>query len=148
MGLKMLDLFCGTKSMSNVFKENGYEVQTLDFDKQFNPTYCIDIMDFDISMLNGFMPDVIHASPDCTCFSQAACSTHFEEYMYNGWTYDGWTEKEYLNYPKSNKAKNAVIVLKKTLDIITELNPKYCTIENPVCITRKLPPIKNFIMIF
>lgn len=40
---KMLDLFCGTKSVSNAFKAAGWEVYTVDWEKDFNPTLCADI---------------------------------------------------------------------------------------------------------
>jgi site-specific DNA-cytosine methylase len=31
--MKMLDLFCGTKSMSKAFEAAGWEVYTVDWDK-------------------------------------------------------------------------------------------------------------------
>ena len=32
---KMLELFCGTKSMSNAFKKAGWEVFTVDWNPEF-----------------------------------------------------------------------------------------------------------------
>jgi hypothetical protein len=48
--MKILELFSGTASFSNVAKEKGHDVFTIDFDKSFNPDLCIDILEFDISM--------------------------------------------------------------------------------------------------
>ena len=56
--LKILELFAGTGSISSVFKAEGHEVFTVDFDPRHNPDLVIDILDFDISML-PWIPDVI-----------------------------------------------------------------------------------------
>ena len=74
--MKTLELFCGTKSFSKVAKEFGYETKTLDNDNQFNADLTMDIMDFDVSMLGDYKPDVIWASPPCQKFSVASFSTH------------------------------------------------------------------------
>ena len=121
----MLDLFCGTKSMSNVFKKGGYEVTTLDFDKKHKPDLCINILDFDITMLHK-IPDVVHASPDCSCFSMAAIGHH--------WNPD--------KTPKTEKCVNALKMLEKTVDIILELGC-IAYVENPRCFTRKQDAIKR-----
>lgn len=115
----MLDLFCGTKSVSNIFKQSGYDVFTVDYDEQHNPDLCIDILYFDIGDI-PCTPDIVWASPDCTCFSLAAVGYH--------WNKD--------KTPKTEKCVNALKVLEKTVDIILELG---CTafIENPRCVTRK-----------
>lgn len=34
--LKMLDLFCGTKSMAKAFERAGWETYTIDWDEQFS----------------------------------------------------------------------------------------------------------------
>ena len=41
--MKVLDLFCGTKSIANVFEARGHEVYTVDWDKRFDPTLAADI---------------------------------------------------------------------------------------------------------
>ena len=69
--MKTLELFCGTKSFSKVAKEFGYETKTPDNDNQFNADLTMDIMDFDVSMLGDYKPDVIWASPPCTMYSRA-----------------------------------------------------------------------------
>ena len=35
--MKLIELFCGTKSISNAFKERGHEVFPVDWNKDFNP---------------------------------------------------------------------------------------------------------------
>lgn len=41
--MKILDLFCGTKSIANAFEKRGHEVYTVDWDKSFNPILSVDI---------------------------------------------------------------------------------------------------------
>ena len=41
--MKILDLFCGTKSISHAFEARGHEVFTVDWNSSFNPTLCTDI---------------------------------------------------------------------------------------------------------
>jgi site-specific DNA-cytosine methylase len=113
--MKILELFCGTKSFSKVAQAKGHEVFTVDIDSQFNPDLCVDILDFDISMLKGFKPDVIWASPPCTTFSVASIGKH--------WNKDGT--------PKSKQAKLGLQILTKTIVAIIRLKPKYWIIENP-----------------
>lgn len=125
--MKILELFSGTASFSNVAKEKGHTVYTLDFDKQFNPDLCIDILDFNISTLPEKFrhPDVIWASPPCRTFSIASISTHWKG-----------GKKAYI--PKSQEAKTGLKIIEKTKNIIKELNPKYFFIENPRGVLRKI----------
>ena len=77
--MKVLDLFCGTKSIAKAFEEKGHEVYTVDWDARFSPSLVADIGTLtaqDIIKLCGGVPDVIWASPDCTTYSVAAISKH------------------------------------------------------------------------
>ena len=77
--MKVLDLFCGTKSIASAFEARGHEVYTVDWEKSFNPTLVADIGKLtadDIINLCGGVPDVVWASPDCTTYSVAAISYH------------------------------------------------------------------------
>ena len=77
--MKLLELFCGTKSISNAFEERGHEVYTVDWEKDFSPTLCADIGQLtvdDVVQLCGGKPDVIWASPDCTSYSVAGIGHH------------------------------------------------------------------------
>lgn len=75
----VLELFCGTKSIANAFEARGHKVFTVDWDKSFDPTLCVDIGALtaqDVINLCGGVPDVIWASFDCTSYSIAAISHH------------------------------------------------------------------------
>ena len=120
--MKVLDLFCGTKSISNAFEARGHEVFTVDWEKGFSPTLCADIGTLtadDIIKLCGGVPDVIWASPDCTSYSIAAISHHRVR------EHDGNLA------PKSEYAKKCDSINTHVLDLIKELKPRYFFIENP-----------------
>ena len=126
--MKVLDLFCGTKSIANAFAQRGHEVYTVDWNKEFDPSLCADIGTItanDIKKLCGGVPDVIWASPDCTTFSIAAISHHRTQGE-NG-----------VLYPKSDYAKRCDLIDKHIIDLIDELKPKYWFIENPMGGMRK-----------
>lgn len=127
--MKILELFCGTKSMSKVFERAGHECFTLDYERKFNPDICIDILKFDISMLPEKFrtPDVIWASPPCTAFSVAAIGKN-------------WTEVKGVGLvAKSARAIEGMAILEKTIAIIQELSPKLFFLENPRGAMRKMP---------
>ena len=120
--MKVLELFCGTKSISNAFKDKGHEVYTVDWEKSFNPSLCADIGTLTaerIKELCGGVPDIIWASPDCTSYSVAAISTHRTK------------EPDGNLAPKSDYAKKCDSVNQNVLNLINELKPKYWFIENP-----------------
>ena len=76
---KMLDLFCGTKSMANAFKRAGWETYTVDWEEKFEPTLCCDVNTLTIDKiieLCGGKPDFVHLSPDCSSYSVAAIFHH------------------------------------------------------------------------
>jgi len=116
--LKVLELFCGTKSFTKVAEARGHECRTLDIDKRFDPTYCMDIMDFEPTILNGWHPDVIWASPPCTAYSVAAIGKN-------------WRKSGPLFIPISDGAKNSKNLVLRTQSVIRRLNPAYYFIENP-----------------
>lgn len=72
---KLLELFAGSRSVGSEGERQGMEVFSVDWTAYDN----IDLQ-IDIELLTGsdvpFIPDVIWASPDCTTYSIAACSTH------------------------------------------------------------------------
>ena len=74
--MKVLELFAGSRSFSKVSEEMGMETFTSDYKQFYKIDYVVDIMDFDINKL-PFQPDIIWASPPCTTFSIASCSTHW-----------------------------------------------------------------------
>ncbi len=132
--MKVLELFCGTKSISNAFKARGHEVFTVDWEKDFEPDMQIDIGKMtveDVYSLCGGKPDVIWASPDCTSYSIAAISAHRTK------------ETDGNLAPKSEYAKFCDSVNCHVIDLIKELQPKYWFIENPRGGFRKMRFVKG-----
>lgn len=125
----ILELFSGTESFSKVARERGHETFTVDFDKSFNPDLCIDILDLNIAGIPGKFrhPDIIWASPPCTTFSVAS----LRHYWKNG-------------KPKNEKALHGIAIVKKTIEIIKQLNPKFYIIENPRGMLRKQDFMQEF----
>ena len=68
---RLLELFKGTGSVGQVFKENNWEVISLDFDPKCEPTICVDILQWDYLEYDPDSFDFIWASPDCTQYSRA-----------------------------------------------------------------------------
>ena len=119
--MNVLELFAGSRSFSKVADNYGYNTFCSDRDSFDGIDYVCDIFDFDINKL-PFKPDIIWASPPCTFFSVASIGKH--------WNKD--------NTPKTEQAVLGVKIVKKTLEIIEQLNPKYFIIENPRGKLRKL----------
>jgi len=130
--LKVLELFAGSCSFSNVAATYGFETYTTDI-KQFGDINNVsDIFDFDYKNLD-FQPDIIWASPPCTTFSVASCGKHWTAPDENG-----------LRYPKTNEAEVGLKILEKTIEIMHYLNPKYYFIENPRGLMRKMLLVQPF----
>ena len=126
--MKALDLFCGTKSFSNVAENIGYEVYSLDIENKFNPTFCIDILDWNYKKFPVCFFDVIWASPDCRSFS---CMGGGKHRVKNDMT------------PKTDIAKKGDLILQKTIEIIKYFKPKLYCIENPRALMRYSKYIKE-----
>ena len=122
--MRFLELFCGTKSMSKAFEARGHEVRTLDIDPRHRPTYCMDIMDLEADTLGDWIPDGIHASPDCTYFTVASLSRNWK-YAFGHYV------------PRSEGAFRSMVMVAKTLQVIHDLEPVWFTIENPMGMLRK-----------
>ena len=133
---KMLDLFCGTKSMSNAFAAAGWEVYTVDWEKSFQPSLVADIGSLtaeDIIKLCDGVPDVIWMSPDCTSYSVAAIGRHRKKNLVTD-------ELE----PVSEYAKFCDQVNSHIIDVVVnQLKPKYWFIENPRGGMRKMKFIRE-----
>ena len=125
--MKVLELFAGSCSFSNVAKEYGYETFTTDYNNFDGIDYVTDILQFDYNEL-PYKPNIIWASPPCTYFSVASIGKH--------WNKD--------NTPKSVEAITGMAIVNKTKEIIDTLQPKYFIIENPRGKLRKLDLLDTF----
>ena len=121
--LKVLELFCGTKSISKAFEKAGHETFTVDNESRHNPDLCIDILDFEIDQLpkEWRKPDVIWASPPCQTFSMASYYVYRDS---NG------KIKDYRGYI-------GLAIAKKTVELIEKSKPRFWFIENPRALLRK-----------
>lgn len=131
--MKILELFAGSCSFSDVAKEYGHETYTVDsgldlitLDHYSKIDLVTDILEIDINDI-PFKPDFIWASPPCTYFSVASMGKH--------WNAD--------NTPKSKEAVIGIEIVKKTIQIIETLLPTYFVIENPRGKLRKLNLLDN-----
>lgn len=126
--MKILDLFCGTKSVSFQFQKEGFETVTLDIDSRFDPDICGDILDFNGQDLKDeYGPfDVVWSSPICYGFSRMSLSHH-------------WKTVPGGYVPLTQEAVRGVKLSLHTLKVISDINPKYWFIENPVGMLRRMP---------
>ena len=136
--MKVLELFAGSCSFSDVAKEYGHETFTVDngldlstADYYLKIDLVADILELSIDDI-PFSPDIIWASPPCTTFSIASCSTH-------------WTapDEQGVRNPKTNDAEIGLLLLEKTIWIMNELQPKYYVIENPRGLMRKMGAVEH-----
>ena len=116
----LLECFCGTKSVSKVFKD--WEVISVDNQPKYNPTICCDILEWEgYKELKGKVT-YAHFSPPCSMWSRCRSTQPHD------------------------KAKSEAFV-KKTLEIIEFLQPPFVTIENPatsgMCKLDYLGPYKD-----
>lgn len=102
--MRCLELFAGTGSVGEVFKEVGWDVLSLDRDMPAD--IQMDIMDWDYKAYEPGTFDVIWASPPCTEYSIAKTVG-------------------------TRKIEDANVVTMRTLEIINYLQPKYWIVENP-----------------
>lgn len=117
--MKVLELFAGSRSIGKAAESLGYDVFSSDVNEFHKIDYVVDILNFDVKKV-PFKPDIIWASPPCTTYSIAAISHHRPK-----------------NKPLSSFAIKSDLIVKKTLEIIKELNPNKWYIENPRGLLRK-----------
>ena len=69
--MRLLELFSGTRSVSKVARELGWETLSLDIDPTHGPDLLVDILDFDETQYPKDYFDLVWASPDCASYSVA-----------------------------------------------------------------------------
>ena len=126
----LLELFCGTKSISKVAELNGIECITLDNEPKHKPDICIDILQWDYKN-SGLQPDIIWASPPCFTWS-LACNGRHRKKISEGLI------------PKTPQGIEANKQIMRLIDILIFFKPKYYFIENPQGLLRHFEPMKQF----
>jgi site-specific DNA-cytosine methylase len=107
--MRLLELFCGTKSVSKAVKDKFSEIISVDIEPKFSPTICTDILLWNYKVYPVGHFDVIWASPPCQEYS---C----------------------LNHSRPTKIPNIAhsdLVVQRTIEIIEYFNPDKFFIENP-----------------
>ena len=120
--MNVVDLFAGSMSFTKVAKELGHNTFCTDIKQLKNNgiDYVVDIMNFDVSKIPFKNIDVLWASPPCTTFSILAV----------------WKHRR-LDSPLSEDAILGDKMVKKTIELIKILKPKFWFIENPRGLLRK-----------
>jgi hypothetical protein len=118
--MRLLELFCGTKSVGAAALKCGYDdIVSVDVEAGRAPTVCVDIMDFKYRQYEVGSFNCIWASPPCTEFS----------------------------FAKSRgvrKIAEATRFVKRALEIIAYLKPVYFCLENPLGHLRHQPIMQRF----
>ena len=129
--MKILELFAGSRSIGKEAEKLGIDVFSCDWKPFEKIDFVGDIQNLKINDV-PFIPDMVWASPDCTTYSIAACSTHRINSI----------------EPKSEYAKKCDNVNQHFIGLIKEwlkLNPNMIFfIENPRGMLRKMPFMQEF----
>jgi len=133
MTKRLLELFCGTKSVGSIFEAAGYEVVSLDYNKKFNATHSCDILTWDYTQYPPDYFDVIWGSPDCTTFSIA--------------TGGKYRTKESI-YGKGNEHQERATLgnnmILRVIEILKYFQCKAWFMENPRGLLQYFPPLLEF----
>lgn len=130
----MLELFCGTKSVGDVFKSAGYDVISLDYNKKFNATHTEDILNWNYKQYPPGYFHVIWASPDCTTWTLATGGKYRTKASIYG-----------LNNQYQAQASLGNEMVLRVMEIITYFQPKAWFMENPKGLLKYFPPLIQYI---
>ena len=119
--MNVLELFAGSRSIGKIAEERGHQVFSVDINNFENIDLVKNILQVQKKDIL-FDPDLIWASPPCTCFSVASIGYH--------WNKD--------NTPKTKQAVKGIEILNKTLEIISWYPKAIFYIENPRGKMRKI----------
>ena len=102
------DICCGTKSVSNVWRDAEHQVMTLDIDPKCSPDICTDIMSWEFTDFSLEAQDFTWCPPPCTHYARARTNA---------------------KTPRDLEGSDKIV--QRCLDIIYFWRPKYWVIENP-----------------
>jgi site-specific DNA-cytosine methylase len=129
--MNLLELFAGSRSVGKAGEKLGFNVFSVDWEPYENINLVGDIGKLQITDI-PFIPDVVWASPDCTTYTIAACSTHRNNTI----------------EPKTEYAKRCDETNQHFINLIKEwlkINPDMVFfIENPRGMMRKMPFMMEF----
>jgi site-specific DNA-cytosine methylase len=111
--MRLLELFCGSKSVGKVAETLGYQVISVDMNAEWKPTIVADMLTWDYKVFPPGHFDVVWASPPCEHYS---CLNHTHP------------EKNALR-PQNLALADSLV--RKAIEIIEWFNPEKFFIENP-----------------
>lgn len=119
------ELFCGSGNLSDALEANGYAMQRYDRKRDGTPGECNVDWSYTTAEAVGklFGVSYVHVSPDCSTFSQLACSTHQRKYAndFMGVSHEAHVANGHL----------AKLFLALRARILVEKSPLIWTMENP-----------------
>lgn len=130
-----LELFSGSQAVSYVMSVNGYDAWSVDNDLKTSPRLCCDILKLDYASLPNHF-SFVWASPDCRCFSRIGKSKN--------WSKSTIKYRQYSYAPVTDDAEHALLLIYKTIEIITHYDPPVWIIENPIGRLRHIAEMKRF----
>jgi hypothetical protein len=104
---RLLELFSGTGSVGRAFQRAGWEVVSVDVCPTFQPTHCVNILDWECPYAPGHF-NMVWASVPCEQYSIARTTAR-----------------------KPRDFETADACAERALEIIAELQPEFFAIENP-----------------
>jgi hypothetical protein len=123
--MKTVELFCGTKSFSKVAREREWVTFTIDNDVRHNPDRLQNVLELGVDDVCLQDVDFFWASPPCTAFSVSSMMHH-------------WTGGFRAYVPKTDMALLGLVLLAKTIKLISAVKPRKWYIENPRGLMRKV----------
>lgn len=126
MKAHVIELFAGSRSIAKAAKQLGHTTVSTDIHPFDGVDFVMDARDLRAEHLRHEGPTILWASPPCTGFSVAAIGKC-------------WTKTPCGPEPKSDSARLGLELLRKTLELIDELQPDVWFIENPRGMMRKMP---------
>jgi len=132
--MRLLELFCGTKSVGKVAQDRNWEIISLDFNPKFDATHTEDILTWDYTIYPPHHFDVIWASPDCRTWSFATGGKYRRKDSIFG-----------LNNEHQAEATMGNEMINKVIEILQYFQPPVWYIENPRGLLTYYPPFNQFL---
>lgn len=123
-----VELFCGqTKAFSSIAEALGFAIFTVDINPAVSPSLVADIKTVNPGLIPSAPLIVWAAPPYCPVFRDR-----------KSWEADG------SFHPLTSEAEDAVTIIRKTISLLSELEPTWWFIEHPKSYLRKMPLFAGF----